>query len=46
MANNFRCKLVVCTTQANPNLSTEELFDSTYKESKDSPVQLLELEGN
>jgi hypothetical protein len=34
----FRCKLVVCISPANPVLQTHTLFDATYRESPDSPV--------
>lgn len=34
----FRCRLVVCTSPVNPDLITESLFDKTYSEFSDSPI--------
>ena len=38
MANNFRCRLTLSISPANPLLITEQLFDQQYRESTDSPI--------
>jgi hypothetical protein len=38
MAINFRCRLTLSVSPANPLLNTETLFDHTYRESKESPI--------
>lgn len=36
--NNFRCRLTLCISPANPVLATHTLFDRLYKESTGSPI--------
>ena len=38
MATQFRCRLTVCTSPANPALLTQQLFDNLYREFTDSPI--------
>lgn len=38
MSTTFRCRLTLSLAGANPILDTENLFDHTYKESTESPI--------
>ncbi len=38
MATTFRSKMVACVSPANPPLQTHTLFDASYKQSVDSPL--------
>jgi hypothetical protein len=38
MATNFRCRLTLSISPVNPVLSTEKLFDQSYRESTASPI--------